>query len=302
MNSENSKTIEPHRVKLDLADKLNLKHPNKNMSLANLIIFYTWQNLISEYKNNKFKISALTWNDEFELPDGSYSISDIEDYFGLIIMKQKTLTENPPLQIYPNKIKNGIVFKIETGYKLDLLTPETMILLGSTKKDVDEDKDGKNVPQLESVEVILVHCNLFKNNYQHTSKILFAFVPNKLFGKLINISPHSLTMMNTVNTEFSSVEVWFTNEVSKALETEDNVSLILIIGKDIIKMRYPTESRYRKYIKGYGFLSFAKKFGDKYGKELMNTATKTGIDAAKTASKRVVQKTAEATGWRFDWK
>ena len=133
MNSENSKAIEPHRFKLDLADKLNLKHPKKNMSLANSSIYYTWKNLMSEYKNNKFKVSALTWNDESELSDGSYSISDIQDYFELIIKKNETLTENPPIQIYPNKIKNGIVFRIETGYELELLTPETMRLLGSTK-------------------------------------------------------------------------------------------------------------------------------------------------------------------------
>ena len=82
-----------------------------------------------------------------------------------------------------------------------------MKLLGSTKKVVDKDKNGENVPKLESVGVILVHCNLVKNDYQHTSKVLFNFVPNKELGQLINISPHSLAMMNTVNTEFSSVEV-----------------------------------------------------------------------------------------------
>ena len=121
------------------------------------------------------------------------------------------MTENPPVQIYPNKIKNRIVFKIKTGYKLELLTLETMKLLGSTKKDVDKevvDKDVEEiVPKLKSVEVVLVHCNLVKNDYQHTSKVLFSFVPKKPFGQLINISPHSLTMMNTVNTEFSFVEV-----------------------------------------------------------------------------------------------
>ena len=116
--------------------------------------------------------------------------------------KHETLTENLPVQIYPNKIKNRIVFKIKTRYKLELLTPETMKLLGSTKKDVDADKNSENVPKLESVEVVLVHCNLVKNDYQHSSKVLFSFVPNKQFGQLINISPHSLTMMNTVNTEF----------------------------------------------------------------------------------------------------
>ena len=111
------------------------------------------------------------------------------------------MTENPPVQIYPNKIKNRIVFKINTGYELELLTPETMRLLGNTKKVVDKDKNGEIVPKLESVEAALVHCSLVKN--QHSSKVLFSFVANKHFGQLINISRNSLTMMNTCNTEFS---------------------------------------------------------------------------------------------------
>ena len=105
-----------------------------------------------------------------------------------------------------------------------------MRLLGSTKKDVDSDKNSENVPKLESVGVVLVHCDLVKNDYQHTSKVLFSFVPNKKFGQLINISPHSLTMMNAVNTEFLFVEIWFTDQTSKTLENEDNVNLTLIIG------------------------------------------------------------------------
>ena len=140
------------------------------------------------------------------------------------------MTENTLVQIYSNKIKNRIVFKIKIGYKLELLTPETMKLLGSGKRDVDKDKDGENVPKLESVEVLLVHCNLVKNDYQYASKVLFTSAPNKQFGELINISPHSLTMMNTINVEFSFVEVWFTDQVSKALEIEDNVNLTIIIG------------------------------------------------------------------------
>ena len=105
-----------------------------------------------------------------------------------------------------------------------------MKLLGSTKKDADADKNSENVPKLESVEVALAHCNLVTNDYQHTSKVLFNFVPNKQLGQLINISPYSLTMMNTVNTEFSFVDVWFSDQTSKALEIEDNVNLTLIIG------------------------------------------------------------------------
>ena len=89
------------------------------------------------------------------------------------------MTDNLSIKIYSNKIKNRIVFKIKTGYKLELLTPETMKLLGSTKNVVDKDKNSENVPKLESVEVVLVHCNLVKNDYQHASKALFNFVPNK---------------------------------------------------------------------------------------------------------------------------
>ena len=103
-----------------------------------------------------------------------------------------------------------------------------MRLLGSIKKDVDSDKNRENVPKLEFVEAVLVHCNLVKNDYQHSSKVLFSFVPNKQFGQLINISPNTLTMINTIKTEFSFVEVWFTDQISKALEIEDNVNLTLI--------------------------------------------------------------------------
>ena len=99
MNTENIKTNEPHRFKLDLTDKLNLKNPNKKMAFANLSIYYTWKSIKSKYNNNKFKISAPTWNNTFDLSDGSYSISDIQDYFEFISKKQKTLTENPPIQI-----------------------------------------------------------------------------------------------------------------------------------------------------------------------------------------------------------
>ena len=115
MNSKNSRlkkqTNEPQRFRLSLVDKLNLKDPNKNMALANLSIYYTWKNIKSAYNNNKFKISAPTWNDKFDLPDGSYSIADIQYYFEFIIKKHETLTENPPIQIYPNKTKKRTVFK-----------------------------------------------------------------------------------------------------------------------------------------------------------------------------------------------
>ena len=107
---------------------------------------------------------------------------------------------------------------------------KAMKLLGSTKNVVDNDENSENVPKLEPVEVVSVHCNLVNNDYQHASKVLFSFEPNKQFEQLLNISPHAFTMMNTVNTEFSSVELWFTDQSSKALEIKDNVDLTLIIG------------------------------------------------------------------------
>ena len=165
------------------------------------------------------------------MPDGSYSVSDIQDYFEFIIKKHETLTENPPIQIYPNKIKHRIVFKVKAGYKLKLLSLETMKLLVSRNKDVDKDKDGEDVPKLESVEVVLVHCNLVNNSFQQASKVLFTFVPNKQFGQLITISPRVLTMLKTTKTELQSIQVWFTDQNNRFLKIEDSVNIILIIGK-----------------------------------------------------------------------
>ena len=126
MITENSKTNEPHGFKLDLTDQLNLKSPNKNIVLVNLSIYYTLKNIKIECNNNKFKISIPTWNEAFHLPDGSYTIDDIQDYFEFIIKKHETLTDNSSVNIYVNKIKNRIVFKTKNGCKIELLTPETM--------------------------------------------------------------------------------------------------------------------------------------------------------------------------------
>ena len=134
------------------------------------------------------------------------------------------------MQIYANKIKNKTVFEIKRSYKLELSFPKTMRLIGSAKKDKDQDKDEKDVPRLESAEVVLVHYNLVNNNYQQASKVIFTFVPNKQFGQLITNGPHSLIVVNATNIEFSSIEVWFTEQKSKQLEVEDNVNRPLILG------------------------------------------------------------------------
>ena len=207
MNTENSKTDEANRFVYYFTDKLNLKNPNKNIALANLSIHYTWKNIKSSYNNNKFKISPPTWNETFDIPDGSYSITALQDYFEYIIKKHEAITTTSPVLIYANLTSNRIVFKIKTGYKLELLSKETMRLLGSTTNTTDKEKNSELVPKLESVDLALMHCNLVNNTYQKASKVLFTFVPDKSYGQLIASIPHPLMMLKTVNTEFSFVEV-----------------------------------------------------------------------------------------------
>ena len=121
---------------------------------------------------------------QFELPDGSYSVSDIQDYFEYILKKHSESVDNPSIRMYINRIENRITFKIKNGYYLKLLTPETMRLLGSTNSKITKDKNGENVPDLEFVELALVHCNLVNNDYQQDSRILLTFVANKAFDSL----------------------------------------------------------------------------------------------------------------------
>ena len=228
MNSENSKTSESYILKLKLTDKLDLRLDKKVIALSNLSIYYTWSNTKSSYNNNKFKISP-TWNEEFILPDGSYSISDIQNYFQYILKKHGENIDKPSIQIYVNKIKNRITFKIKNGYTLELLTKETMKVLGSTKNKITKDKNGENVPHLEITEVILVHCKMVNNDYQHDSQVLYTFVPNKSVDSLLDICPSNHIFLKTFNSEYNEIVVWFTDQNSKPLEIEDRIILIMVI-------------------------------------------------------------------------
>ena len=120
-------------------------------------------------------------------------------------------------QIYVNEIKGRIVFKIKAGYKLELLSKETMRLLESSKEDIDQDKDGDILPKLEIVDVVLMNCNLLNNTYQQASKLLFTFVPNKQIGQLITVEPQPLTILERTSAEFSFIEIWFTDQNNRPL-------------------------------------------------------------------------------------
>ena len=166
MNSENQKTSEPHVLILKLTDKLDLRKGEKSIALSNISIHYTRENIKSSYNNKRFKISAPTWNNEFGLPDGSGSVSDIQDYFEYILKKHGENIDDPSIRIYINKTVNRITFMIKTGYYLELSTHETMKSLGSTENKITKGENGENILHLEITEVILVHCNIVNNDYQ----------------------------------------------------------------------------------------------------------------------------------------
>ena len=215
LNSENRRTPEPHILKLKLTDKLDLRLNKKVLALPNVSMYYTWNNIKSSYNNNKFKILTPTWSEEFSLPAGSYSISDIQDYFQYILKTHRENKDKPSIQIYVNKIENRITFKIKIGYSLELLEKETMKLLGGTKNKITKDKNGENVPHLEITEVVLVHCNMVNNDYQQDSRVLYIFVPNKSFDSLLDISPSNQIFLKTFNSEYDEIVVWFTDQNSK---------------------------------------------------------------------------------------
>ena len=229
MNSENSKTSKPNVLKLKHTDKLDWRLDKKVVAISNLSIYYTWKNIKDAYNNNRFKISAPTWNEEFKLPDGSYSVSDIQDYFKYIMKKHGEDIDKPSVMIYVNKIENRVTFKIKNGYSLELLFPETMKLLGSTENKITKYKNGENVPHLEITEVALVHCNIFNNDYQQDSRVLYTFDSNKPFGSLLEISPANHIFLKIFYSEYDEIIVWFTDQNSRPLEIEDRINLTIII-------------------------------------------------------------------------
>ena len=229
MNSENSKTSETQVLILKLTDKLDLRRSEKSIALSNQSIYYTQKSIKISYNNNRFKKSAPTRDDKFELPDGSYSVSNIQDYFEYILKKHGEDIDKPSVQIYVNKIENRVTFKIKGGFSLELLTPETMKLLGSTENKITKDKNGKHAPHLEIAEVVLVHCNIVNNDYQQDSRVLYTFAPNKPFGSLLEISPTNHIILKTFISEFRTIEVWFKDQNSQPLIIEDRINLTLVI-------------------------------------------------------------------------
>ena len=144
-------------------------------------------------------------------------------------MNLKYLHQHGMINLNVNKTKNRVTFKSKNGYSLEILTPETMKLLRSTKNKITKDKNGENVPHPEITEVVLVHCDIVNNDYQQDSRVLYTFVPNKPFGSLLKISPKNHIFLKTFNSEYDEIKVWFTDQNSQPLEIEDRINLTMVI-------------------------------------------------------------------------
>ena len=184
MNSNKSKTSESHILLINLSEKIDFRRSDKYIALSNFSIYFTLKNIKKSYKNNKFKILCPAWHEKLELSDGSYSVSTFRDYFNYINKKHEKVPNIPPIRIYVNKIENKIIFEIKKYYYLELLTPETMKLLGNIESKITKNKNDEDIPHLEIIAVILVHYIIVKNDYLQEPRVLYTFVPNKYIGQL----------------------------------------------------------------------------------------------------------------------
>ena len=149
-------------------------------------------------------------DEEFELPDGSYSVSDIQDYIKYIIKKHETFPTNPLMHIYISRTNNRVVLKINDEYNLELQTPETMKLFGSTKNLISKTRNGENVPSLEAIVVALVECDLVDNLYQQNFEMLYTSTPNTSYASVLNAEPSNLAFLKTYNIEFDKINITLT--------------------------------------------------------------------------------------------
>ena len=209
-----------HGNRKKTAENSKIQEVQINMLLSKLIYLLHVENIRKQYKNNKLKTIAPTWNDEFELQDGSYFVSDIQNYIEYIIKKHEKSTKNPPIHVHINRINN----------RLELQTLETVELFGSTKKLIDKTKTGEKVSSLEVVEVVFLQCNLVDNQYQQKSEVLYTFTPNKSYAYLLIVEPGNLVLLKTYNTGFDEIIIRFTDQKGRPLEIEDKIDLTLLIN------------------------------------------------------------------------
>ena len=194
------------QIKLEpwyLRDYLSISYYYVNMLLYQILAYTIRGKKMKKLrKNNKFKLSAPKWNEEFELPDGSFSVSDIKDCFEYILRKKHgEKTDNPSIKVYVNKIENRITFKMKRILSQTFNAWNNEITW-SNKSKITKDENGKDMPHLDITEVILVHYNIADNNYQQDSRVLYKFVINKSFGQLLDISPRNFVFLQLLTENF----------------------------------------------------------------------------------------------------
>ena len=231
MSTENSKTSDPNIFRLYFTDKIDLRG-NKKVALLDLSIHYTLYNIKEQYNNNKLRLSGPTWFEDVNIADGSYEISQIQNYFLDEVIEKHELNikfnETSPILIYANRILNRVSSRTKTGYKLDLLTNETMTLIRDGPI-LTQQRNVENVAKLEIVRNVLFFCNLVENVYLQDSKLLFYFVANSRSGSLLSITPQVLKYCDTVDSIFDYIESSFADQNGRPLEIDDDITVTIII-------------------------------------------------------------------------
>ena len=217
MISKNSKKFDPHRLFLNLSDKTNLKRSDKYLAFSNLSIYY------------RSKISASKWSKNFELPDGLYFVSDIQNYLKYITKKHETVIDNLPIRIYVNQTEKRITFRIKTGYYFELLKPEATKLIGTTKSKITKDKNCELFSCWEITEVVLVQCNIVNNDYQQDSTVLSLFFSKKLLGLAVRYFTQTSYIFRNLWLRVSiyrSVYYWL---IFQPARNKDEIRIALVI-------------------------------------------------------------------------
>lgn len=222
LTTANSKTTEPNRYSYKLTNAMHLD--NHYVCLSNLSMYYTWKNVRESYNNNKLTYKIKDKQVDIVFPDGSYSIKDINNYLHLkMIANNDAPRDDYPISIYANPTFNRVSIVIKSDCEL-LLEDGMAHILGFSNLTVTNTSHGDLVPMVERVETVLVHCNLAQNTFTQDSSLIFSFVPDSSFGTQLHQKPNfPLWRKTRKNSEISEIDVWFTDQLYRPLEIEDNI-------------------------------------------------------------------------------
>lgn len=237
LTTNNSKTSEPHKYKLTLSNDLTLK--DSLISLTHCSLYYTWRNIKAIYNNNVFSYKHLpsSKTHTIKIPDGSYEISDINNYIRFTMIQNgynKDVDDKFGINIYANPVFNRVTISVNDEFELNL-DEGLAEFLGFDKSQLpitNTEVYGALKASTERVHNVMINCNLAQNNYDYTSNALYIFTPDQSFGTLLSVKPNYPIWTSCRNASFDYIEVWFTDQDNRPLEIEDNVTVTLHI-KDI---------------------------------------------------------------------